>query len=165
MNEKHKKVFEVLESLKIPYEVHYHPPAPTVEDALKYWKEIDASHCKNLFFRNHKGNKHYLVIFKHLHQLNIKELEQRLHQGKLTFASEERMQKYLGVKPGSVSPFGIINDEQHHVYLFIDKYLEKTEKISFHPNENTATVVIKMNDFIIFLEHFRNRYEFIQLYD
>ena len=159
------KVLEFLSGLGISFEIYEHPPLPTVEDAMAYWKDIPSSHCKNLFFRNHKGNRHYLVILDHRAQLGIHDLEKSLKQGKLSFASEPRMEKYLGVRPGSVSIFGIINDEQRHVHVFLDQNLEKAEKISFHPNDNTATVVISYSDFILFLENSRNPYEFIKLYD
>jgi Ala-tRNA(Pro) deacylase len=146
-----EKVFQTLNKLNIPYQSHEHPPTPSVEDALPYWTNIDATHCKNLFFRNHKGNKHYLVIFHYLKQLNIKQLEQLLKQGKLSFASEKRMLKYLGLKPGSVSPFGLINDTDKHVQLFIDEDLLHAERLSFHPNINTATLVIGTEDFLKYL--------------
>ncbi|MEI6051030.1 MAG: YbaK/EbsC family protein, partial [Bacteroidota bacterium] len=97
------KVYEVLKELDIPFDYHEHPPVPTVREAAIYWKDLIATHCKNLFFRNHKGNKHYLVIFEYSHNIQIKDLEQRLKQGKLTFASDQRMMKYLGLTPGSVS--------------------------------------------------------------
>ncbi|MDY0076540.1 MAG: prolyl-tRNA synthetase associated domain-containing protein [Bacteroidales bacterium] len=155
------KVFQSLSELQIPYQSYEHPPTPSVEDALPYWENIDAVHCKNLFFRNHKGNKHYLVIFHYLKQLNIKQLEQLLKQGKLSFASEKRMLKYLGLLPGSVSPFGLINDTEKHVQLFIDEDLMHTENISFHPNINTATVVISKDDFLKFLDHQGNQFTII----
>ena len=75
------------------------------------------------------------------------------------------MDKYLGLKPGSVSPFGLINDETYHVHLFIDKNLKKAERLSFHPNDNTATIVIDNSDFIGFLKAMGNSYEFIELYE
>jgi len=152
-------VLNTLDELDIPYEV------PTVEDALPYWKKIPATHCKNLFFRNHKGNKHYLVILRHDRQLNIRDLEQRLKQGKISFASPQRMDKYLGLQGGSVSLFGIINDFENHVHLFLDDALKEAEKISFHPNDNTATLVISFESMIRFLEWSGNTYEFIRLYD
>jgi Ala-tRNA(Pro) deacylase len=160
-----EKVFQVLDGLDIPYEIHEHPPVPTVEEALPYWNQIDATHCKNLFFRNHKGNLHYLVILRHDRQLNIRDLEQRLKQGKISFASPQRMERYLGLSGGSVSVFGLINDQENHVHLFLDAALQKAKKISFHPNENTATVVISIESFIRFLKWSGNSYEFIQLYD
>ncbi len=158
------KVYEVLQQLDIPFDYYAHPPVPTVEEASKYWVDIDAAHCKNLFFRNHKGNKHYLVIFHYLQNLNIRDLEQRLKQGKLSFASPQRMMKYLGIEPGSVSPFGLIHDTESHVHLFIDENLKKAERISFHPNLNTASLVISFLDFEKYLIHMRNTYEFVELY-
>jgi len=106
----HPELYKRLNELQISFEYHEHPPAPTIEIAMQYWKNIDATHCKNLFFRNHKGNKHYLVIFDCSKNLDIHSLEKILKQGKLSFASEQRMKKYLGLLPGSVSPFGLIND-------------------------------------------------------
>ena len=164
LSERQKKVVDKLNELGIPFKLIFHPALPTIEDALNYWGKFEWTHCKNLFFRNHKGNRHYLVIFDCMQQLAIHDLEHRLKQGKLSFASEARMDKYLGLKPGSVSPFGIINDEEHHVYLYLDKNLLDREYISFHPNDNTGTCVIKTKDLIKFLDAMGNGYEFIELY-
>ena len=159
------RLYEILDELDITFEYHQHPPGPTVEEALKYWKDIDSAHCKNIFFRNHKGNRHYLVISDHRYQLDIHDLEQRLKQGKLTFASPKRLQKHLGLEPGSVSLFGLINDEEDHVHLFIDENLLKAESLSFHPNINTASLVITQAGFRKFLQWSGNSYEFLKLYD
>ena len=164
MNGERKKVLEFLEKLNIEYSLYEHPPLPTIEEALKYWQSIKSTHCKNLFFRNHKGNRHYLVIIDHRQNLGIHDLEKRLKQGKLSFASEQRMEKYLGIKPGSVSAFGLINDLNNHVYVFLDKYLKESDYISFHPNDNTATVVISYQDFEKYLNIVGNSYEFLELY-
>jgi Ala-tRNA(Pro) deacylase len=158
-------LYEVLEKLSIDIEYHEHPPIATIEDAKIHWKDLDSGRCKNIFFRNHKGDKHYLVILEHLRQLNIHDLERRLKQGKLTFASDQRLKKYLGVEPGSVSPFGLINDKEHQVHLFIDEKLNEFNRLSFHPNINTASLVIKKNDFIRFLISMGNPFEFIKLYE
>jgi Ala-tRNA(Pro) deacylase len=159
------RLYEILDELDIRYEYHEHPPGPTVEEALKYWKDIDSAHCKNIFFRNHKGNRHYLVISDYRYQLDIHDLEQRLKQGKLTFASPARLKKHLGLEPGSVSLFGLINDEEDHVHLFIDENLLQAEKISFHPNINTASLVITQEGFQKFLNWSGNTHEFLKLYD
>jgi Ala-tRNA(Pro) deacylase len=92
-------------------------------------------------------------------------LEKRLKQGKLSFASAQRMEKYLGLQPGSVSPFGIINDSQKHVHVFFDAQLLESTKISFHPNINTASLVLNFNDFMKFMEWSGNKYDFLKLYD
>ena len=121
--------------------------------------------AKNIFFRNHKGNRHYLVILEHMQALAIRDLEQRLKQGKLSFASPKRMLKYLGVSPGSVSPFGLINDQENHTHLFLDENLKSSGRISFHPNINTASLVISFSDFEKFLLWTGNTFEYIKLYD
>lgn len=157
-------LYDVLNSLDIKFQYYEHPPAPTIEEAVKYWKDLKATHCKNLFFRNHKGNRHYLVILEHKHDMAIHELEQKLKQGKLSFASTQRMEKYLSLTPGSVSPFGLIHDKEKHVHLFLDEALQNSTSISFHPNINTASIVVDYQDFLKFLIHCGNTFEFIKLY-
>ena len=159
------ELYRLLEKLSIEFEYHEHPPLATIEDAKIHWENYNSGRCKNIFFRNHKGDRHYLVILEHLRQLNIKDLEKRLKQGKLTFASDQRLKKYLGVEPGSVSPFGLINDIEKHVHLFIDEKLNEFDRLTFHPNINTSSLVISKRDFIKFLEYTGNSYEFIRLYE
>ena len=86
-----------------------------------------------------------------------------LRQGKLSFASEERMGKYLSVKPGSVTPLALINDSDNHVKLFIDNDIREGSKVSFHPCINTASIVIKTDDLIKFLSHTQNEVEWLNL--
>ena len=92
------------------------------------------------------------------------DLERRLRQGKLSFASEQRMERWLGLRPGSVSPFGLINDPANHVHLFLDTNLRQWPSYSFHPNDNRATVVISREEFLRYLAAAGNSYEFIELY-
>lgn len=83
------KVYDTLNALGITFDYIEHPPAPTIEIAKQYWTNLESTHCKNLFFRNHKGNRHYLVIFDCDQNLAIHDLEHLLKQGKLSFASEK----------------------------------------------------------------------------
>lgn len=159
------QVYQVLDKLGISFKYIEHPPAPTIEIARKYWAGHDARHCKNLFFRNHKGDRHYLVIFDCEKNMAIHDIEKKLRQGKLSFASEQRMKKYLGLSPGSVSPFGLINDHTRQVHIFLDINLKKAARISFHPNVNTASLIILFDDFMKYLEYTGNTYEFVELYD
>lgn len=159
------ELYTTLNELNIPFEYYEHPAAPTIEEAKKYWKDLVATHCKNIFFRNHKGNRHYLVVLEHTNQLAIRDLELKLKQGKLSFASPKRMLKYLGLTPGSVSPFGLINDKENHVHVFLDENLKKSETISFHPNINTASIVISYTDFERYLNAIGNTFEYVKLYN
>lgn len=155
------RLYKILEDLGIAFEYHEHPPAPTIEIAMKYWEKIDSTHCKNLFFRNHKGDRHYLVVLRHSEKLAIRDLEKRLRQGKLTLGSDKRLMKYLGLTAGSVSPFGLINDKEKHVHLFVDESLKTAKRLSFHPNINTASLVISYEYFMKFLNWTGNSWEFI----
>ena len=159
-----EKLYELLRCLNIPFEYLEHPAAPTVEIAKQYWAGHDAQHCKNLFFRNHKGNRHYLVILDCDCNMDIHSIEKQLCQGKLSFASEQRMMKYLGITPGSVSPFGLINDTEHHVHVFLDKNLQNAQRLSFHPCINTASLMVSKDDFLRFMDYTQNRYEWIEVY-
>lgn len=172
--ERQEKVLKYLEDHQIPFECYNHPEGKTIEEAKRWWKDDGSVHCKNIFMRNHKGNQHYLICFDCEHDLAIHDLEQRLKAslvaagqkapGKLSFASAERMMKYLGLEPGSVSPFGLINDEQHHVILFLDKNLQEADSLSFHPNDCRGTVVIKREDFERYLQCVGNVVDWIELY-
>lgn len=160
-----EQVYKYLAEQGITFDYYEHPEAPTIEIASQYYRGEGTTLCKNLFFRNHKGNKHYLVIMDSRHDLDIHDLEHRLHQGKLSFASAERMMKYLGVKPGSVSLFTLVNDAEHEVILFVDNELRKAERVSFHPNDNTASLVIGNADMMKFVETIGNAYQFLDLYE
>lgn len=164
IDERIEKVLSFLTENNIKHTWYTHEEAPTIAVARSRWRADGSKHCKNLFFRNHKGNRHYLVVLDCERDLAIHDLEQLLHQGKLTFASPQRMERYLGLQPGSVSPFGLINDVENHVYLFLDDNLKKEEFLSFHPNDNRATVVISQAEFMRYLSLIGNSYEFIKLY-
>ena len=146
-------VYDFLDENNISYEYISHPQAPTIEIAKQYISGDDVVLCKNLFFRNHKGNQHYLVLLDCDAEMNIHAIEQQLHQGKLSFASPERLMRYLGVKPGSVTPFGLINVVDHHVIVFVDRNLQQAERVSYHPCENTASLIIKRTDLERFLDY------------
>lgn len=174
MLSREENVLNFLREHDIPFTNYNHPEGKSIEEAKKWWKDDGSVHCKNLFFRNHKGNKHYLVCLHCDHDLDIHDLEHRLKAslvaqglpscGKLSFASAERMMKYLGLKPGSVSPFGLINDTNHEVHLFLDENIKEAPLLSFHPNDCRGTVVIKREDFERYLAIVGNTYEYISLY-
>ena len=170
------RVLSFLLEHDIDYTLYRHPPLPTIEEALKYWKNLDSTHCKNLFFFFYKGNRHYLVVLECHKDLDIHGLEHKLRQGKLSFASPERMDRCLGLSPGSVSPLGLINDispenpdvrelyeNGHRVKLFLDSDLRNAGKLSFHPCDNTGSVVIGNADFMRFLALWGGEYEWIEI--
>ncbi len=167
-------VLSYLDAHGIAYTHYSHPEGRTIAEARRWWRDDGSAHCKNLFFRNHKGDRHYLVCLDCMHDLDIHDLERRLRErltaqglpscGKLSFASRERMERYLGLEPGSVSPFGLINDTENHVRLFLDQSLKDAATLSFHPNDCRGTVVLTREDFTRYLDGVGNEYEYLPLY-
>jgi Ala-tRNA(Pro) deacylase len=156
-----QKVYGILRKLDIQYVKHEHPPVYTVEEAERHWENITGAHCKNLFLRNKKGKNHYLVIAKSDKRVDLKALTSRLGEDRLSFASPERMMRYLELEPGAVSPFGLINDGENAVVVLIDSDLKEASHVNFHPNVNTATVGITYADFEKFLTHCGNSIRFL----
>jgi Ala-tRNA(Pro) deacylase len=144
-------VLAVLDQLGIAYDRFDHPPVFTVEEAREHWAGIDATHCKNLFLRNKKGNRHYLVVAAHDQPVSIQHIAGIAGDDRLSFGSPERLLRCLGLTPGSVSPFGLINDASKAVCVVVDAGLRDVARVGFHPNINTATVVISAADFERFL--------------
>jgi Ala-tRNA(Pro) deacylase len=161
ISEKEKKVYDVLNDLGISYDRYGHPPVYTVEEAEKQWTDIIGAHCKNLFLRNKKGNRHYLVILEASKVADLKSLNKLLGEDRLSFASEKRLMKYLALETGAVSVFGLINDGENHVKVVIDEDLRNAEAVNFHPNVNTATVGISFPDFEKFLAYCGNAVRYL----
>lgn len=158
-----RPVLEALDRLAIPYVRHEHPPVATVEEAEKHWAGLRGTHCKNLFLRNYKGNRHYLVIAPVTRGLDLRRLNAQLGEDRLSFASPERLKRWLGVEPGSVSPFGLINDETQAVQVVCDRDLRSSAALGFHPNVNTATLEIAFADFERFLAWRGNAVRWLEL--
>lgn len=156
-------VLSRLEQLQIPVDRYEHPPIATGDEGLEHWADIDAVHCKNLFLRNQKGTRHYLVILPVHKRADLRMVAAQIGDGKLSFASADRLLRYLKVTPGSVSPFGLIHDLDHHVRVFLDRDLKAAPRISFHPNINTRTIVLAFTDFERFLAATWNVVKFIDV--
>ena len=133
----------------------------TVEEADKFWTDIEGAHCKNLFLRDKKGRQNYLVIADKNISVSIQQLNELLGGKRLGFACEKRLYKYLQLIPGAVSPFGVINDGENHVILFIYQSLREAEAVSFHPDDNKATLTLSFADFEKFLQHSGNSYRYV----
>ncbi|MBF4691799.1 prolyl-tRNA synthetase associated domain-containing protein [Fusibacter ferrireducens] len=149
-------VYDTLDALHIHYKVYEHPPVYTVDDVDKLSLEFEGTGCKNLFLKDNKGKKHFLVVLEDHKRVDLNLLSKNHDLGRIGFASENRLMKYLGLLPGSVSPFGIINDTNAEVIVIVDKALLSEELLTFHPNINTATVELKTTDFVKFLESRNN---------
>ena len=163
MLDNEKKVYEVLKELDINFEKKEHPAVFTCEEAKEFTGDMIGVHTKNLFLRNNKGNKHYLIVTKNNKTLNIKEFEKKIGEKNMSFASKERLMKYLGLTPGGVSIFGLINDETNCVKLIFDRSILENEYINVHPNVNTATVNLTVNDLKKFIKWSGNEVDYLDI--
>jgi Ala-tRNA(Pro) deacylase len=152
MTELEAPVVAKLDELGIRFTRHEHPPVATVEEASAHWAGIEATHCKNLFLRNQKGSRHYLVVLTASKKADLKAVAAQIGDGKLSFASPERLMSHLGLTPGSVSPFGLINDREHLVRVVLDRDFQSATRLAFHPNINTLTFTVAAADFMRFLD-------------
>lgn len=140
-----------LEELGIEARTVTHPPVYTVEEAKALRGELPGSHIKNLFLRNKKGQM-WLVTCLEDREIDLKALGQRLEAGRFSFGSAERLMTYLGVQPGSVTPFAVINDGDKQVTMVLDSGVMEAGPVNCHPLVNTMTTAVSPDDLIRFLE-------------
>ena len=143
-------LFELLRVKGLDFQIHNHEPLYTVEDSEKFRGKIKGSHTKNLFLKN-KKNSFFLFSCDEKATVDLKLFSKSIDAKNLSFANESYLIKYLGIKPGSVSPFALLNDKNKEVNFYLDQKLYESEIINFHPLINTTTISIKMNDFINFI--------------
>lgn len=150
-----QQLYDFLDSLEITYEKIEHEAFPTCEASGDFYQDHDlGADCKNIFMRNKKGRKHYLVVIKKEKNLDIPALAEHLEEHrKMGFASDERLEKFLGLQPGSVTPFSLINPTAAEVPVVVDPEIFEHEFVHFHPLRNTATLKISTKDFRKFLDN------------
>lgn len=141
-------VLNYLNEKNIRYQMFEHPAVYTVEEAQKYADDIPGIHFKNLFLRNKNGKKHYLLVLEENRKVDLKEIAQIIHAKNLSFASKDRLKKYLDLEPGSVSPFGLLNDHERAVEVYLDSAIKEGVLVAFHPNDNTKTLVLEAADLL-----------------
>ncbi|RLC13054.1 MAG: prolyl-tRNA synthetase associated domain-containing protein [Deltaproteobacteria bacterium] len=144
--------FQFLEANQIAYTRHDHPAVYTVEEADRLVPELSAAKTKNLFLRDDKGRRHFLVVVPGHKQVDLKTLKDRMEVKRISFGSPQRMKKHLGIEPGAVSILALYNDKAHAVELFMDQELWVSESFQCHPLVNTATLEITRESLTRFLE-------------
>jgi len=156
-------VYALLEQKKIPYEKYVHPAVYTIEEMEKAGVSEKGLVVKNLFLRDAKGKRHFLVTLHKDKKADLKELQTQLGCTKLSFASEERLEKYLGLKKGAVTPLGILNDEEQAVEVVFDEDLTGEPKLGVHPNDNTATVFLSFENLKALIQEHGNDITFVRI--
>ena len=161
-----QELYQFLQHHQIHYQLFEHPPVFTIAESQKLDLQIEGGETKNLFIRDAKGKRHFLVTIRANKSVDLKALAQQIGCSRLGFASAERLQKYLGVTPGSVSLLALLYDQQHQVEVLIDQDLWKEQFILCHPMINTSTLQISLSDMeqffkktghtfqLIFVHHF-----------
>jgi Ala-tRNA(Pro) deacylase len=145
-------LYRFLADHHIEYERYDHPAVFTVEDVRRLVPPLLAAKTKNLFLRDQKGRRHFLVIAPADKRVAIKTLHAVIGSGRLSFGSAGRLKKYLGVDPGAVTLLALINDRDHAVELIIDEELWKQEAFQVHPLVNTSTLVVSRDNLERFLD-------------
>ena len=143
-------LFELLRVKNIDFQIHNHDPLFTVEDSENLRGEIKGAHTKNLFLKNKKNN-FFLFSCDENARVDLKQFSKSINAKNLSFANEEYLERFLGIKPGSVSPYALLNDKKNVVEFYLDEKLYNSEMINFHPLINTTTITIKTSEFINFL--------------
>ena len=153
-----------LTASQCPYQLYEHPAVFTAEEATKYCAHVPGQHVKNLFLRNRKKTAYWLVTVKDEKRVDLSALGNQLNEGRLSFVNQDHLVEMLGVQPGSVTPLAIINDRAKRVTLIFDHDLLSEEKISVHPMENTATISMKFEDLLRFIENnHEGKIEFVRI--
>jgi len=151
-------VYNILENQNISFKEYSFEPSvfPPEKD---FWIKNHLNRCKNLFFRDNHGKNHFLAVFNFYDKLDIKKLQQITGRGSLTMASGWRLEKYLQLKPGKISVFGIINDNEKHVKIILDESLNNEKKLSFLANTESDLVAISFDNLKKFLDRSGHHYQ------
>ena len=142
----------LLDSLGISYRLHSHPPIFTVAEGAHLKETIPGLHCRNLFLRD-KKEAMYLVVAANETAVDLKALEKQIGSARLSFGSPDRLWKHLGIYPGAVCPFAVVNDKNHAVAVILDKTMMAAETVCYHPLDNAQTIGLSPSGLLKFFAH------------
>ncbi|MBX9804950.1 MAG: prolyl-tRNA synthetase associated domain-containing protein [Alphaproteobacteria bacterium] len=148
----HQKLFELFKKYGLDYELFTHEPLFTAEDAEKLQVVIEGAHGKNLFLKD-KKKQYFLVSVLDSKRVDLKALAKKFASGHLSFGSAEELACFLGVAPGSVTPYGLLNDKDRKVKFLLDKDFLTYDLVNFHPLRNDMTISVRLKHFLTFFEN------------
>ncbi len=157
-----QELYAFLEEQKIKYTAIEHIPVFTVEEAEQLQLPNPEAGAKNMFLRDDKKRNYYLLTVRDALAVDLKQFQEKIGSRRLSFASEDDLMCFLSLKKGAVTPFGVLNDIECAVQVYIDAYFEN-KTIYAHPNENNATVYLAANDLVELLRAHGNKVEYIEL--
>lgn len=152
-----ERVYNYLNGLGMEYEVVDHPAAVTTELADLYVEGKEGVLTKTLFMAGKKDRKFYMIIMDEHSHMGLKEMSEMVGD-RLHFAKEEQLMDKMGLKPGIVSLFGLLNNEEHDINVYVEKGIMNERLITFHPNDNTATVFMNVTDMFKVLDDLKYEY-------
>jgi Ala-tRNA(Pro) deacylase len=156
-------VEDYLKSKGIEYVLHEHPAVYTCEEAEKYCGNIPGLACKNLLLKGKKSGRFFLVILPADKRADLKKISGKVGEKQLSFAGPEALEKKLGLTAGAVSPFGLLNDMNHEIVVYVDNKVYYAGTVGFHPDRNTATLELSGEMFRKFLKTIENKIIIIDL--
>ena len=157
------EVKEYLNSMGIQFKIVEHEPVYTTEEADKYIEGYDGVRTKTMFICNKKKTNYYMIIMDDSKRLDMNKFKEIVSEKQMKMASEEALNQKLGIKPGMVSPFGLLNNDEKDVKIYMDKEIITEEIMTFHPNDNTKTLFITTNDLFKYLENIGYEINIIEL--
>ena len=157
------KVKEYLNSIGIEFKIVEHEPAYTTEEADKYIEGHDGVRTKTMFICNKKKTNYYMIIMDDSKRLDINKFKEIVSEKQMKMASEEVLKEKLGIEPGMVSPFGLLNNDEKDVKIYMDKEIITEEIMTFHPNDNTKTLFITTKDLFKYFENIGYEINIIEL--
>lgn len=152
MTNQKESVIETLNGMGIEFREVSHQAVYTIDDMAELPLKKGEVIAKNLFVRDARGKNHFLICLPGDKQVNLKEIRTKIGSTPLSFASEDRLQTHLGLAKGAVTPFGVINNSDNMVQVYFDTDLKKAEAVGFHPNDNTATLFLSLEDVVTFVK-------------
>ena len=157
-------VINKLHELNITYKEVTHTPVYTIEDMDNLGNVFEgAKICKNLFVRDQKGKRHFLIVVPEEKRVPLSEVTTKIGSTKLSFASEERLMKYLKLTPGAVTPLAVINDENNDVVVVLDEELKNSALLGVHPCVNTATILLTPDNLERYIKESNNKIKYINI--
>ena len=157
------KVKEYLNTLGIQFKIVEHEPAYTTEEADKYIEGHYGVRTKTMFICNKKKTNYYMIIMDDSKRLDMNKFKEIVSEKQIKMASEEALKEKLGIEPGMVSPFGLLNNDEKDVKIYMDKEIIKEEIMTFHPNDNTKTLFITTKDLFKYFESIGYEINIIEL--
>ena len=156
-------IYKFLDDNNIIYEVIEHKPVFKMDDLINLLPD-SLSVAKNLFLRDDKKENYYLITVRNFKKVDLKKFKSVNNTRHLSFASDEELENIMKLKPGSVSPMGLLNDEELKVGFYLDReFLNGDSIIGVHPNDNTVTILIKVDDLIKIIEQHGNKVNIVSL--